>query len=76
MSFLDRFRPYPELRKAVVNLKSGTSFHALVWRHAGGYVVLRDVRLIQDRGDNIGQKAVDGEVAVLRRDIDFIQVLG
>ena len=76
MNFLDRFRRYPEMRKCVVNLKTGTSFHALFWRHAGDYAVLREVQILNDRGDELEQRAVDGEVAVRRGDIDFIQVLG
>lgn len=76
MSFFDRFRRYPELRKVVVNLKSGTAFHALVWRHDGPYVVLREVAMLEDKGEKIEQRAVDGEVAVLRADVDFIQVIG
>ena len=74
MSWLDRFRPYPELRAAIINLKSGTSFRGVVWRHAGPYVVIRQVEMLQDR-DNASRSAVDGEVAVSRADIDFIQVL-
>lgn len=74
MSFFDRFRPYPEMRRVVVNLKSGTSFRGIVWDHAGPYVLLRQVEMIHDR-DNMARKAVDGEVAVLRGDVDFIQVL-
>lgn len=68
------FRRYPELRTVIVNLRSGTAFRAVVWRHAGPYVVLREVEMLADR-DNTARKAVDGEIAVLRGDIDFIQVL-
>lgn len=75
MNFLDRFRRYPQLRKCVVNLKSGTSFHALLWKHDGGYLVLREVQMMQDRGDNVGRRAVDGEVAIRPADVDFIQVI-
>lgn len=74
MTWFDRFRRYPELRRCVVNLKSGTAFHALLWRHEGPYVVLREVQMIHDR-DNVARKVVDGEVVVLRADIDFVQVL-
>lgn len=74
MSFWDRFRPYPEMRRVVVNLKSGTAFRGLVWRHTGGYVVIREAEMLADR-DNAAQRAVDGEVAVMRGDIDFLQVL-
>lgn len=74
MKFLDRWRPYPEMRRVVVNLKSGTVFRGLVWRHAGGYVVIRQAEMLADR-DNTAQRAVDGEVAVMRQDIDFLQVL-
>lgn len=68
------FRPYPELRKVVVNMKSGTVFSGLAWRHAGAYLILREAAMIADR-DNRAAHLVDGEVAVLRADVDFIQVL-
>lgn len=74
MSFLDRFRSYPELRTVIVNLQSGTSFRGVVWKHTGPYVVIRSVEMLSDR-DNTARKAVDGEVAVKLADIDFLQVL-
>lgn len=74
-SFLDRFRPYPELKTGIVNLKSGTSFRCVVWRVVGAFVVLRNVEMFQDR-DHTERHAVDGEVIVKLSDIDFIQVVG
>jgi small nuclear ribonucleoprotein (snRNP)-like protein len=68
------FRKYPELKKVIVNLKSGTSFRGLIWDHTGSYVVMREVEMLSDR-DNTTRKAVDGEIAVRAVDIDFIQVL-
>lgn len=67
-------RPYPELRTVVVNMKSGTVFRGLIWRHAGAYLILREAAMLADR-DNRAAHLVDGEVAVLRADVDFIQVL-
>ena len=74
MSFLDRFRPYPELKTGIINLKSGTSFKGVVWKVAGEFVVLRNVEMLQDR-DHAERHAVDGEVIVEITDIDFIQVV-
>lgn len=74
MNWRQWFRKYPELRTVIVNLRSGTSFRALVWHHAGPYMVLREVEMLQDR-DNTARKAVDGEVVVKLADIDFVQVL-
>lgn len=71
---LNFLRPYPELRTVVVNLKSGTVFRGLAWRHAGPYLILREAAMLADR-DNRSAHIVDGEVAVLRGDVDFIQVL-
>jgi len=73
--FFDRFRPYPELKTAIVNLRSGTSFRGVVWRQAGAWVVVRNAEMIQDRG-NAARHVVDGEVVVKLSDIDFIQVVG
>lgn len=75
MNLLDIFRPYPELRTAIVNLRSGTSFRGVIWRRSGPWVVLRNVEMLQDR-DHAERHAVDGEVVVKLSDIDFIQVVG
>ena len=74
LSLFSFLRPYPELRTVVVNLKSGTVFRGLIWRHAGPYLILREAAMLADR-DNRAAHLVDGEVAVLRADVDFIQVL-
>ena len=74
MNILDRFRPYPELKTVIVNLRSGTSFRAVVMKCAGQFVVLRNVTMMQDR-DNTTRRAVDGEVIVKLADIDFMQVV-
>lgn len=74
MSIADLFRRYPELRTAIVNLKSGTSFRGVIWRHVGAYVVIRNAEMLQDR-DSAVRRVVDGEVVVLMADIDFVQVV-
>lgn len=73
--FFDRFRPYPELKTAIVNLRSGTAFRAVIWRRTGPFVVLRNTEMLQDRG-NDERHIVNGEVIVKLSDIDFIQVVG
>ena len=75
MNLFDHFRPYPELRTGIINLKSGTSFRGVVWRLTGSFVVLRNVEMLSDR-DNVNHRIVDGEVAVMRSEIDFMQVVG
>jgi small nuclear ribonucleoprotein (snRNP)-like protein len=74
MNIFDRFRPYPELKMVIVNLRSGTSFRAVVMKCAGQFVVLRNVTMMQDR-DNTARKVVDGEVIVKLADVDFMQVV-
>lgn len=74
LSLFSFLRPYPELRTVVVNMKSGTVFRGLAWKHAGAYLILREAAMIADR-DNRAVHLMDGEVAVLRADVDFIQVL-
>mgnify|MGYP001306426884 FL=1 len=72
---MDLFRPYPVLRRVVVNLKSGTAFSGVVWQRRGEWLVLREAKILSDRGAKADQQ-VDGEVLVARADIDFIQVAG
>lgn len=68
------FRSYPELKEAIVNLRSGTSFRGVVWKQRDGWLVLRNAHLIQDRDQPTGRD-VDGEVLVRETDVDFIQVI-
>lgn len=70
----DYFRPYPELRTVIVNLKSGTAFRGVVWRRRGPFVVLRKAELLR-QAERSPATSLDGEVLVQRADIDFIQVI-
>lgn len=70
MTILDR---YPQVREVIVNLKTGTSFSGVLWEKRRGYIVLRDAKMLQARGDAI--KMV-GEVVIERDNVDFIQVVG
>lgn len=68
------FRPYPELKTGIVNLKSGTSFRGVVWKVSGEFAVLRNAEMLQDMG-KAARHTVDGEVLVRLSEIDFIQVV-
>lgn len=74
MNFLGRFRPYPELKSAIVNLKSGTSFRGVVWRVRGPFLVVRNAEVLAQGDKKI--KQLSGEVVVRLSDVDFIQVTG
>ncbi len=58
-------------RQVIVNLKSGTTFRGLLWSQRGRWVVLRQASMLGPGED----RTVDGEVAVDRRDVDFVQIL-
>lgn len=70
-------RPYLELKKVVVNLRSGTALRGIIYRHAGRYLVIRQAEMLADRGVPAkgSPLAVDGEVLVAQADVDFVQVL-
>lgn len=74
MSFRDLFRPYPELKAGIVNLKSGTSFRCVVFKVTDSFAVLRNVEILQSLGKDT-RHVVDGEVVVNLSEIDFIQVV-
>ncbi len=74
MSLSSLFRPYPELKTGIVNLKSGTAFRGVVWKIAGAFVVLRNAEMLQDMG-KASRHVIDGEVVVNLTEIDFIQVV-
>jgi hypothetical protein len=67
------FEPYPVLRRVIVNLKSGTAIRAVVWGRRGQWLILREA-LLRERGQT-APVPLDGEVAVVVADIDYIQVL-
>lgn len=68
MSLFDR---YPECRRVIVNLKTGTSFEGVLWRRRRGYLVLRDAKMLRPKGEVL---TVDGEVVVDAANVDWIQV--
>lgn len=63
---------YPFTRTAIVNLKSGKSFRAILWDSQGGFLVLREAHMLQER---MAPVKLDGEVCIPRAEIDFIQVI-
>ena len=62
---------YPCLQAGIVNLKNGTSFQGVIWARKGGYLVLRNAKLLKPRGESV---PVDGEVLVREADVEFIQL--
>lgn len=66
-------RPYPCLRRVIVNTKTDKAFRGALWERSGPYLVLREAELLLGRGD---VRALDGEVLIERANVDFIQVVG
>jgi small nuclear ribonucleoprotein (snRNP)-like protein len=66
------FEPYPCLRQVVVNTKTDRAFRGVLWRKRRGYLVLRNVEMLQPGG---AMMRMDGEVVVDRANVDFIQVV-
>lgn len=66
------FDPYPCLRQVVVNTKTDRAFRGVLWRKRRGYLVLRNVEMLQPGG---AMMHMDGEVVVDRANVDFIQVV-
>jgi hypothetical protein len=56
-------------RRAIVNLKTGRSFEAVIWSSRGRYLALRDASLLTGQM----QQKVDGEVVIAKADIEFVQ---
>jgi hypothetical protein len=71
------FRPYLELKRGIVNLKSGTAFRGVVYAVRGPLLVMRQVEMLNDRGTLLKgtPPVVDGEVVIARSEIDFVQVV-
>lgn len=67
------FERYPTCSKGIVNLKSGAAIRGVIWKRRGGYLILRSVQLLRPREAAV---AMDGEVLVYERDVEFIQLVG
>ncbi len=68
---LDYFRPYPELKTAIVNTKSGDSFKGVIWRRRRAYLILKNAELL--RNGESSQK-IDGECFIYSANVEFLQV--
>ena len=66
------FQSYPVLRQVIVNTKSDKAFAGVLWARRGGYLVLRNARLLQAGGSSTD---VDGEVVIDASNVDFMQVV-
>jgi len=69
------WRRYPALRQAIVNLKGGeTALEGVVWGQRGGYLVLRNVRMLRSEGKQVNV-SMSGEVAIPVANMEFLQVV-
>jgi len=76
MKLFPRKPKYPEVKTAIVNLKSGTAFRGVIYRHGSEFMVLKNAEILADRGKNVEPaKKLDGDTMVLLDEIDFVQVL-
>ena len=66
------FKPYPVLRRVIVNTKTDKSFRGVLWRKNRDFLVLKNAELLGENGSRI---PVDGEVVIERANVDFYQVL-
>jgi hypothetical protein len=56
----------------IVNTRTDKAFRGVLWRKRRGYLVLRNVELLQPQGVRV---ALDGEVVVAAENVDFVQVV-
>jgi hypothetical protein len=59
-------------RRVVINTKTERAFIGVLWSRLFGIWVLKDAKMLKESGQQV---PLDGEVVVLKRDIDFVQVL-
>lgn len=60
-------------RRVIVTTSDGRSFAGVLWCRGRRFMVLRDVRLVEQSGSPV---PVDGEVLLERDRVSFVQVLG
>jgi len=66
------FDRYPTLKTVIVNTKTDRAFRGVLWRRAGGYLVLRNAELLKTKGE---VAPLDGEIVIESSNVDFIQVV-
>lgn len=64
----------PVLPRVIVNTKKGDAFRGVLWRRGlfWGVVVLRNAEMMRRDGEPL---KLDGEVVILRDNIDFLQAV-
>ena len=62
---------YAELKKVIVNTKTGKDFRGVIWKQTGECVILKNTEWLSPDC----AKKLDGDVIIFIRDIDFIQVV-
>lgn len=67
------FDRYPVCRQVIVNTRTDRAFRGVLWRRRWGYLVLRNVEMLRERGEAM---PMDGEVVIEASNVDFIQVVG
>ena len=73
--FKSLFRPpYPCLSESIVNLRGDplVSFRGVIWQRRAGFIILKNAQMFRARHEPV---AMDGEVLVFEKDIEFIQLL-
>jgi len=63
---------YPERRTVVVNTRTKLAFRGVLWQRRREFLVLRNVEMLRPHGETV---AMDGEVVIMRDNVDFIQVV-
>ena len=63
---------YPELRRVIVNTRSGRTFQGVLAIRRRDYVVLRVAKMVAEAGQVV---PLDGEVMIEAANLDFMQVL-
>lgn len=68
---------YPFVRRAIVSLKTGRVFRGVLWEQRAEFLVMRQVEQLKDPEVRASQVIpIDGELALPRENVEFVQVLG
>lgn len=67
------FKRYAELKMVIVSARNGgVTFRGVLWQNTGEWLVLKGAEKLEQTGEVL---AVDGEVLVPLREVDYVQVL-
>lgn len=64
---------YPSKRQVILNTKSGKAFRGILWKLHPRMIIVKNAEFLKLKGETV---PLDGDLVILREEVEFLQVLG